>query len=600
MIKKIFSLVLKRKIISSVIAVVLVFVGYSAVKNLTAGQEDVRYVLAAAEIGNLITSISGSGQVSVSGQVELKPKISGDLLNLAAANGQEVKAGTVLFWFDSTEAQKAVRDAENSLASAELSLAKLKQSADSLTILQAENSLAQAQESKQKAQDDLKKAYDDGFNTVADAFLDLPTVMSGIYGMLFGTNFSANQTNIDYYVGVVKPYDEKILQYQAETNAAYQAARLAYDQSFDGYKAASRYSSTDVIESLITQTYEATKDIAEMVKSVNNLIQFYQDKVTNQGLTPVALSNTHLASLSSYTGQTNSHLLNLLSIQNSIKTDKETIINSDRTIAERIESLVDLKAGADPLDIQSQELTLQQRQNALVDARAKLADYAVRAPFDGVVVNLSVKKGESVSTGTTVATLITKQKLAEISLNEVDAAKVKVGQKVTLTFDAIEDLSLTGEVAEIDTLGTVTQGVVTYNVKIVFDTQDERVKPGMSVSASIITNFKADVLLIPNGAVKSFADSTYVQMPDETLGADATNNTGVILKNVLRQQPIQIGLANESSTEVTEGLAVGNLVVIRTINSAATTNQASQGQTLFQAAGSSGGNRSFGSGGSLR
>ena len=99
--------------------------------------------------------------------------------------------------------------------------------------------------------------------------------------------------------------------------------------------------------------------------------------------------------------------------------------------------------------------------------------------------------------------LITKQKIAEISLNEVDAAKVKVGQKVTLTFDAIDGLSITGEVSEIDALGTVSQGVVTYGVKIAFDTQDERVKSGMSVSAAIITDVKQNVLLVPNAAVKS-------------------------------------------------------------------------------------------------
>ena len=48
-------------------------------------------------------------------------------------------------------------------------------------------------------------------------------------------------------------------------------------------------------------------------------------------------------------------------------------------------------------------------------------------------------------------------------------------------------------VAEIDTIGTVSQGVVTYNVKIGLDTQDERVKSGMSVSAVIVLNVRPDV-----------------------------------------------------------------------------------------------------------
>ena len=47
---------------------------------------------------------------------------------------------------------------------------------------------------------------------------------------------------------------------------------------------------------------------------------------------------------------------------------------------------------------------------------------------------MNIKDGESVSSGTVVATIIARQRMAEISLNEVDVAKVKVGQKTTLTF----------------------------------------------------------------------------------------------------------------------------------------------------------------------
>jgi HlyD family secretion protein len=110
---------------------------------------------------------------------------------------------------------------------------------------------------------------------------------------------------------------------------------------------------------------------------------------------------------------------------------------------------------------------------------------------------LTHKKGESISSGGTVATLITEQQVAEISLNEVDVAQVEVGQKVTLTYDAIEDLQISGSVAEVDLIGTTNQGVVSYTVTILFDTQDERIKPGMSVSATIITEIKQEVIVVP-------------------------------------------------------------------------------------------------------
>jgi HlyD family secretion protein len=102
-----------------------------------------------------------------------------------------------------------------------------------------------------------------------------------------------------------------------------------------------------------------------------------------------------------------------------------------------------------------------------------------------------------------VATLITKQKIAQVSLNEVDITKIKSGQKVNITFDAIENLNITGQVLDVDLVGTVSQGVVSYNVKIGLDIDDERIKSGMSVSASIITDIRQDVVSVPVTANKN-------------------------------------------------------------------------------------------------
>ena len=230
-----------------------------------------------------------------------------------------------------------------------------------------------------------------------------------------------------------------------------------------------------------------------------------------------------------------------------------------------------------PLDLHSQELTVKQRENALLDAKEKLADYYVRAPFDGIIAKIDAKKGDPVSSATVLAMLITRQKLAEVSLNEVDVAQIKVGQKATLTFDAIPDLTISGQVAEVDAVGTVSQGVVTYNIKIGFDTQDDRVKTAMSALAAIVTEAKPDVLLVPNSAVKSQGGISYVEIPDESDMSVATANvSSAIFQNPTRQQQIEVGTANDEFTEVVSGLNEGDLVVTRTIQP--TTAQTTQTQ----------------------
>jgi len=556
---KLFKIVKRHKWISIVVFIVVVGVGYFVYGKFFAAQAFVKYITSKVEKGPLITSISGTGQISASNQIDLKTKVSGNIVYLNVLTGQEVKAGTILARLDSRDAYKSVRDAEASLESAKLSLEKIKQPADALTILQAENSLTAAQESKQQAEYNLKKSYEDGFNAVSNAFLDLPSVMSGLKDLLYGYDFSDNYSNIDWYTnqGIylnshnAEIYD-KVIRYRDDVNISYAKAREKYDTNFDLYKSVSRNYDSTTIENLILETYEATKSIAEAIKNSNNYLDLIQDLMQTYSIKIAipALMNTHQSFLDSYTSKSNGHLTNLLSITNTIDNSKKSLVTSDRSIAEKIQSLANLKAGADALDIASQELSLRQKQNTLFDAQEKLSDYTVVAPFDGVIAKVSVKKNDEVSSGASVIIFITKQQTSFIALNEMDIAKVKVGQKVTSTFDAVGDLTITGEVAEVDALGTVNQGVVSYNVKIVFDVQDERVKPGMSTISNIILDSKSDVLMVPSGAVKSQNGSNYVE---------------VLVNDVPQKKDVEIGSNNDTMTEITKGLAEDEEIITQKI-----------------------------------
>lgn len=587
MMKKITVYIKKHKIIFSVLFIILATGGYYGYTAMKGNAVVPRYVLAQVEKGTIITTISGSGQISASNQQDIGPKVSGDIIFLNIRSGQEIKSGATIAQLNAQDQYKAIRDAEANLESAKLSLEKLQQGADSLTVLQAENSLTQTIQSKQTAIDNLAKSYEDAFTTLSNSFLDLPDIKTGIQDILLGHSFTNNQQNIDFYADAVKTYDSAVLQYKENVSAQNQNARTQYDNNYIGYKAANRYSDIATIESLVNETYETTKSIAEAVKSLSNLIQFYKDKMTERGYRYNTIADTHLTSINSYTGTINSLLSNILSIKNTIKTNKETIIDTEQSIEEKTQSLAKIKAGTDPLDIQSQQLSIRSREDALNDARQKLSDYTVRAPFDGIVAAVNIKKGDSISSGTTIATVITHMLIAEISLNEVDAAKVSVGQKATLTFDAVEGLEITGEVTEIDSLGTLSSGVVSYNARISFDTQDDRIKPGMSVSASIITEVKTDTLIVPSAAIKSDGQGSYVEIFDQVpAGNTANGSQGFVSSIPPQQQAVIIGTSNDTSIEITSGLNEGDQVVVRTITGTSATNS-STGTSIFNSIGGS-------------
>ncbi|MFA7654008.1 MAG: efflux RND transporter periplasmic adaptor subunit [Candidatus Magasanikbacteria bacterium] len=577
--KKIIVFILKHKIYSLIILAVLAGGGYYGYQKYFSNTATVRYITTAVTRGALITSISGTGQVSAYNQVDITSKASGSVISVSAKTGQAVKSGTIIASIDSSDALKTYRDAKTSLETAELNLKKIKEPPTELEILQAENSLAQTKESKQQAEVDYDKSYESGFNTVTNAFLDLPALMTGLKDLLYGNDLSSGQSNIDWYANSsisAKNTDDnyaKTMQYRNDVNVSYSQALISYNKNFNNYKLSSRSSSTSTINDLISETYETTKLIANTVKNANNYLDWVQDAMENFGsnVNIPTIMTTHQSALDTYTSKTNSHLVNLLSIEQSLESARQSIVNYDRSIAEKTLSFENLKAGADALEIRAQEISVQKAQDTLAEASSALADYSIRAPFDGILASVGVVKGDLISSGKVAATIITEQKIATITLNEVDAAKVKVGQKVTLTFDAVEDLTITGAVAEVDTLGTVNSGVVSYEVKIAFDVQDERVKSGMSVTASIILDSKPDVILVKSSAVKTQGGVSYVE---------------ILVNGSLQQKNVTIGSSNDTMTEIVSGLSENEEIITQTIAGNVTkTTSASTGNTTRSSVG---------------
>ncbi len=533
-IDKIKSYVLKHKIISAVILIVIISIGYFGYRKLTSTSGDTRYITAKVSKGTIIASVSGTGQVSDINQIDLKPKISGDVVYLSVKNGQKVAAGAMLLGLDTKDAQKAVRDAQANLDSANLALAKVK-----------------IQDSNENISTSLAKAYDDGFNTVTNTFFDLNSILKGIDNLLAQNSLSDN---------VIRSNGGSPSTYRDNAETAYFKAKSAFDQNNIDYRKLSNSSPKTDIENIIKETYDTTKLLANAIKSTSDFVDFMAKDSSNS-----STFTSYQTTLSTYTNTNNGHISDLLTATTSINNNKDSSQNSS-------------------LDIESAQLSVQQKENALQDAKDNLSDYSVRAPFAGTITNFNIKKSDSITPSTVVGTLITTQQLALVSLNEVDVAKIKIGQKATLTFDAIPDLTISGVVSEIDSIGTVAQGVVTYDIKINFDTQDDRVKPGMSVSAAIITDIKQDVLTVPNSAVKSTNGQSYVESFGAPLPPPTDGLLGSISKIPPNKIPVEVGLTNDSETEIISGINEGDEIVTRTILPSATT-PAAAAPSLFGGAG---------------
>lgn len=601
---------------------------------------ETRYYLSTVEKGTVSTVVSGSGQVYGNDQIELNAEVSGKVTQVLVANNQTVAEGATLATISSTSAYQSVRSASAALESAKLDLEELKSPTDSLSLLQAKNALAQAkrtlaglqptdeeiedaEQAVEKAERDLQEitltseqdvssAIEEGYNAVVSAFLELPGIKNDLADLL-GTANSVEEYVGFYELLVGSDYTEKLL-------IDYYLAEEKLNAALADYNDANLSSDSEVKTELSEKTLEAAKALSNAFTDAQNMLDAIESEDYDRSaaasvideMSPIISSD--ILSINSIVSSIQTSVdtierVNLTSpydlsdAEDTLSDAKETLAElkdgpeaddlakAEEDVAEKTQQLADLEAGATVAEIEAQEIVVAQKQNDLTEAYEELAKYTIKAPVAGAVAGLSIKRGDTLSSGTTVATIVSDQKVAVISLNEVDVAKVKVGNKVTLSFDAIEDLEISGTVVDVDMIGSTTQSVVTYDVHIAFDTQDERILPGMSVTADIITDAKVDVLVIDNGAIESQGDIYYVNKFDKTY-TETEMTEGIVSSTAPTATQVEIGLAGDTQTEIISGLSEGDQVVVRTStnsSSSASSSSTSSAASLFGTGGGPGG-----------
>ncbi|MCX6721513.1 MAG: HlyD family efflux transporter periplasmic adaptor subunit [Candidatus Staskawiczbacteria bacterium] len=435
LLKKIKALALGHKVVSGVIIIILIAVGYYGYSSLNNKSGETRYVLAAAEKGTIISSVSGSGQVSALNQLDIKAGASGKIFYINLQKGQAVKAGTLLAEVYPKDAQKTVQSAENDLVNAQLSTTDV----------------------QGIATDALDTAYDEGLGALTNIFKDLVTIKTNLDPMFQTSSYGDTKSDMDYYLYLVKFYNKN----SSDLNYWNNDIEKKYTDMQDGLLTIqqagwllNKSSPGSQIEEAVNNAYTSGKTFLDLVRQAFNLAQEYQNILSTKNLTPLIASAT-----------TTSQVTNLSSAISSLSTDITALSTAKTDITTKEQAVA--KIGT---DVQSQNLNIQQYENALADAKDNLAKYYIYAPIDGIIsaADSTVKTGNTVSSGTVLGSIVTKQQILEISLSETDIPKIKLGDKVVVTFDAIDGLSISGKVTEVDTVGTVSQGVVSYNVKITF------------------------------------------------------------------------------------------------------------------------------------
>ena len=186
----------------------------------------------------------------------------------------------------------------------------------------------------------------------------------------------------------------------------------------------------------------------------------------------------------------------------------------------------------------------------------------VLSPIDGIILSRNVEPGQSVAaTLSSPVFFRIAEGLSELELHvnvdEADVGSVREGLESTFTVDAHADRTFRATIARLHYASVTVANVVTYEAELAVDNADGALRPGMTATATIVTERRVDQLLVPNAALR------FVPPVESRFGgprAQATTGTNVwVMRNgVPTPIPVEAHGTDGRSTAITgEGIAVG-------------------------------------------
>jgi HlyD family secretion protein len=213
--------------------------------------------------------------------------------------------------------------------------------------------------------------------------------------------------------------------------------------------------------------------------------------------------------------------------------------------------LEQVKAGPRQADIDRAELALRQAELKLDEAAAAHNRMRLIAPFDGIVSRVYVEAGSIGAPGIPVIELTSIASLhVRAEVDEVDIHQVGIGMPARIQLDALPNTLLDGTIDQIAVLGEDNEGIVSYDVKVLLNNIDPRVRHGMTAEAAVVVEEQRDVLVVPNQFIR----------------LDRRNNQAFV--NVQREDgtqeeiEIQLGLQGQDNSEVVSGLSEGMMIAL--------------------------------------
>ena len=511
----------KRIIYIAIGLVVLALIGFFIARSGQGSDALTQEVKAA----DLKKTVLATGQVISSTDIDLSFKTSGIVQAVNVKVGQAVEEGEILASLDAGEQAAQVTQARASLAQAQANYNKIVAGADTPEVNIAKSAVRAAEITLQNAQASYNATVFQQNSLVTNARL--------IY---FNSELEARRTE---YVS-----DEVV----ATITGAYQgdvAGYYDFERIYSGSGFKVKYSG---IETGIG-TVNIDRGIPVPLGTKGLFVTFSTDgSFSEQPKWRVEIPNTqasnYLANLNAYNAAQQARDVALITAQNNLNSAQSALDQANYNLEQTL-------AAARPEDVAVAKAQILSAKGQLESAAAALESTIIRAPANGTITAIEVDVGEAASPTKPSITLKDLENLyVEANIAEANIAEIKLDQEVRFTFDALGgDREFTGKVATIDPASTLVSGIVNYKIKASVGKIDE-IKPGMTANLTVITNFKANVLAVPESAIIEKDGKKVVQVVTDSKS-----------KN-FAERLVTTGIRGDGGMiEITSGLEDGQVII---------------------------------------
>ncbi|MBX3112765.1 MAG: efflux RND transporter periplasmic adaptor subunit [Fimbriimonadaceae bacterium] len=487
------------------------------------------------EKGELVMQVVETGTLEPEKVVEVKSRVGGILTKLLVDEGDVVSAGQLIGVVDPQETELLVKQTEAQLSGAQASvdrqgieIAKRKVTIET-TLEKAKSRVAQL-EAEMKAQPALTTAA----IRSAQTQLDLQTKA---YEQLVNVTQPNARTTA---VNAVTDAENNLKTAQADLNRRKSLVEMGY--------AAARDVEQAQLQVDLNQT--RLREAKERVMRLDNDFRLDREKASQQ----VKAAQAELDR-----AKTNA-------IADRVKKEdyRQALVAVREAEADR-RDILSLGAAK-----RQQEASVRQLQSSLDDSRRQLSYTEIRAPLAGVIGKRYVQAGElvtslgSFSSGTAVVRIDDRSSMiVKLQVNEIDTARLEVGQPAEIVIDALPDTKFTGKVSKIapaqvgaasssTAAATSADPVVKYQVEVRLDNIDPHLKAGMSAKCTMKVVDLKDVLRLPVAYLGQDEKGFFVMIPP----ADPKDK-----KAKPTRRDITVGLRTSTHFEIKSGLKEGETVV---------------------------------------